>query len=331
MIPFAIKHGLWDPESGIPFHASHAYGTNALNKPRGVNGSYWPQYYHDRNLSDHPNGLDGAIPQPYYSLHRIWRGNMMLKPPANLNPFEPTQEYPLFLKPDKPITKADIFNVLKDHYQGTELDEYGSQDNYFPTIINPENGRYRLSPSWGRSRIIGCSMTISSWLTQSRKWLPDEVGGVLWAGLAASYSSPHLPFYSCNTRTPSAYQIGDAGFRSHYEEGSAYWLFENIGNIMNLFYQGTIDLVLPVWDSFEKRCYERQSFVESIALELYKENKNKVVEYLTDYSYGLALQALEDGRDMLSKIYTRLALLNNPQTKRGYEDPKFWKDENLFY
>ena len=31
-----------------------------------------------RNMSDHPNGLDGAIPQPYYSLHRIWRGNMML-------------------------------------------------------------------------------------------------------------------------------------------------------------------------------------------------------------------------------------------------------------
>ena len=29
---------------------------------------------------------------------------------------------------------------------------------------------------------------------------------------------------------------------------------------------------------------------------------------------------------MLGKLFTRLALVNNPKTTRGYEDPQDWKD-----
>ena len=63
-------------------------------------------------------------------------------------------------------------------------------------------------------------------------------------------------------RTPQAYQIGDAGEKSGYEEDSAYWLFENIGNLHNLFYQGTYDLVRPVWEAFEERVCTSQKRVE---------------------------------------------------------------------
>lgn len=310
LIPFAIKHGLWDPNSGVPFHASRAYSTNDLNRPRGPEGNY---------------------PQPHYSLHRIWRGNQLLKPSLKLDPYEPTKEYPLFLQPDKKLTPADLLNVLKDYYGGTELDEYGQQDKDYPYIVNPETGHYRYSPAWSKSRIIGCTQTITSWVTQSRSWLPDAIGGVLWAGLAAAASSPHLPFYAHNTHTPKAFQIGDAGDKSVYRPDSAYWLYENIGNIMNLFYQGTVDLVKPIWADFDDRQFKMQACVEEAALNLYKQNPAQAVEYLTGYSNGVALQALELGNDMLGKIFTRLALVNNPQTSRGYEDPKTWKGAGFIY
>jgi dipeptidase len=310
LIPFAIKNGLWDPKSGQAFHASRAYGTNDLSRPRGPEGSY---------------------PQPHYSLHRIWRGISLLKPSLSLDAYEPSKEYPLFLKPDKPLTPEAMINVLKDYYQGTELDEYGAQDKEFPTIVDPVTGHYRYAPAWCKSRIIGCAQTITSWVTQSRAWLPNEIGGLLWAGLAATAASPHLPFYACNKRTPREYLIGDAGDKSVYLLDSAYWLFENIGNLMNLFYDGTVELVKPVWTSFDQHSFNLQPSVEKTALSLYEDNPEKAAEYLTTYSNGVALEALEIGKDMLAKIFTRFALVNNPQTSRGYEDPKSWKESGVIY
>ncbi|HHY88934.1 MAG TPA: C69 family dipeptidase [Chloroflexi bacterium] len=310
LIPFAIKHGLWDPNSGEPFHASRAYGTNEINRPRGANGEY---------------------AQPYYSLHRIWRGISLLAPSTNLDPYEPTKEYPLFVKPDRKLTPEDLINVLKDTYEGTELDEYSPLDEQYPTMIDPVTGHYRYSPAWCKSRIIGCPQTITSWVTQSRSWLPNEIGGLLWAGLAATAASPHIPFYAGNTRTPVEYRTGLAGNKGAYTKNSAYWLFENIGNLMNLFYQGTVDLVKPVWCEFDRRLYDLQPVVEETALKLYKEDPARAVKFLTTYSNGVAHEALEVGEDMLAKMFTRIALVNNPQTSRGYEDPKTWKSAAFIY
>ena len=307
LISFAIQHGLWDPKSGKPFHASRAYATNEINRPRG-------------NLS-----------QPYYSLHRIWRGIMLLKPSTNLDPYEPTKEYPLFVQPDRKLTPADLLNVLKDYYQGTELDEYGAQDAAFPTVVDGPTGHYRLSPAWCRSRIIGCPQTITSWVTQSRSWLPDPNGGLLWGGLAATATSPHIPWYAGNTRTPKAFQIGNAGDHSVYLPDSAYWMFENLGNLMNLFYQGTVDLVKPVWAEFDRRLFEMQPLIEETALKLHEQSQEQACEYLTTYSNSVAIEALSVAQDMLAKLFTRIALLNNPQTSRAYEDTREWKSAGTIY
>jgi len=307
LIPFAIQHGLWDPKSGKPFHASRAYGSTALSRPRG------------------------KLPQPYYSLHRIWRGISLLAPSAKLDTYEPSQEYPLFVRPEKKLAPVDLINVLKDYYQGTELDEYGALDETYPTLVDGPTGHYRYAPAWGQSRIIGCPQTITSWVTQSRAKFPDPIGGVLWAGLAATACSPHLPFYAHNTRTPRAYQIGDAGDHSVYLPDSAYWLFENIGNVMNLFYQGTVDLVKPIWAAFDNRQYANQAAVETLALELFHKNPAEAAEFLTTYSNATAQEALTLGQKMLAELFTRLALVNNPQTSRGYEDPKTWKGAGVIY
>jgi len=307
LIPFATKHGLWDPENDEYFHATRAYSTPDRNRPRG------------------------DIPQPYYSLHRVWRANMLLKPSAGLDMYEPSKEYPLFLEPDEKLTVGKVLEVLKDYYQGTELDEYGPLDDKYTNIVDGETGHYRYSPAWCKSRILGCPQTVTSWVTQSRGWLPNEIGGVLWAGLAATASSPHIPFYAHNTRTPKMYQTGWSGDNSSYMPDSAYWLYENIGNLMNLFYQATVDLVKPVWTDFDQRSFDQQQVIEEAALKLYERNPALAKEMLTTYSNGLAHEGIEAGRDMLKKIYTRIALVNNPQTSRGYENPKDWKNTGFIY
>ncbi len=310
LIPFAIKHGWYDPKDG-PFYAARTYGTADRNRPRGPK----VDEYHN----------------PYYSLHRIWRAISLLSD-LELDPYEPTKEYPLFVKPSHPLKPEDMINVLKDWYEGTELDEYTPQfENDNTTLVDPFTGRYKYSPIWCKSRVIGCQQTITSWVTQCRSWLPNGIGAVIWAGLTAAASSPHLPFYACNLTTPQAYQIGDSGDDSQYIEGSAYWLYENIGNIMNLFYQGTVDLVKPVWADFDRKSYEAQEGIEKIALEFYKQDSQKCAEFLTNYSCGVANNALDLGKKMLGDLFLRLAMVNNPQTSRGYEDPKSWQGAGTVY
>ncbi len=302
LISFAIEHGLWDPDGHEPFRASEAYGTNARNRPRG------------------------ALEQPYYSLHRIWRGISLLAPGLELDPYEPTQRYPLFVPATEKLAVRDLLNVLKDSYDGTFLDDYGAQEAAYPTVVDPETGHYRCAPAWSGSRIIGCPQTITSWVTQSRAHLPAPIGGVFWGGLAATAAGPHIPWYAQNTSVPRMYGIGEAGDAGRYQPDSAYWLFENIGNLMNLFYQGTVELVRPPWEAFEETLYRRQADLERWASELYKRRPDEAIQYLTDYSFGQACRAVEMARDMLGALWTRIALLNNPQTSRVYEPIQAWKD-----
>lgn len=300
LVSFAVKHGLWDPSSGEPFLSSEVYGTNERNRPRG------------------------ELEQPYYSLHRIWRGITLLSPETELDPYEPSKRYPLFVPATKKLAVRDLLEVLKDTYQGTPLDEYGQLEDAFPTTVDPSTGHYRLGPAWCASRVIGCPQTITSWVTQSRGDLPNAIGGVFWAGLGAAAAGPHIPWYAENSRVPRMFGVGDAGDEAHCHADSAYWLFENIGNLMNLFYQGTVDLVRPRWEAFEDDLFRRQPDVERWASELFRRLPEDAVDYLTDYSFNQALKAVEVGQSMLEDLWTRIALMNNPQTSRVYEEIQCW-------
>jgi len=300
LIPFAETHGLWNPADGL-FHASRAYGTNGRNRPRG------------------------DLEQPYYSLHRIWRGIDTWSPSLGIDPYEPSQEYPLFVRPDRPLSVDDLLALLKDQYEGTDLDEYGNATG--EPIIDGPTGHYHRSPAWCASRLIGCPQTITSWVTQSRADLPNPIGGVLWGGLAATASGPHIPWYAHNTRVPHAYTVGDSGDTARYQKDSAYWLYENIGNLVNLFYAATVDLVRPRWTAFDRETFERQAVTERAALEIHREDPERAVRFLTDYACGLASDALGIGQEILGDLFTQIALLNNPQTSRGYENPSTWADQ----
>ena len=241
-----------------------------------------------------------------------------------------TKTYPLFVKPDLLLTVKDLLFVLKDTYAGTMLDEYQASDAFQP-IVDAASGHYRYAPAWGKSRIIGCPQTIASWVVQCRSFLPDALGGLFWAGIAATAACPHIPFYACNYTTPQAYQRGERGEQSHYLKDSAYWKFENIGNLMNLFYQVSADVVLPTWSDMEDRWFSMQPWIEQTALSMQKQDPALMADFLTDYSNGLALQALEKADELLEILYTRFALVNNPQTGRAYEDPKSWRRDGAVY
>jgi dipeptidase len=287
LISLAEELGLYNPKIDGPFNCAKIYGAQ-----RGK--------------------MRFGIPLPYYDTRRIWRGISLLTPSLDLDP--EAENFPLFVQPDKKLTPKDLIKVLRDHYQGTIYDLYGKnsyQYNYSDRHINKER-KYQYSPSWNIERPIGIARSATNWVAQLRDWLPNSIGGLLWGGLGAAWANGHTPWYVGITKTPKAYNKGtnDSKGKGKYNEESAYWAFETVTNLVNLFYRNNIDLVLPKWEEWEGILFEMQPSVEQAALELYEKDPKLAMDYLTSYSNAKGSEALQIAQDMIPKLLTRIASKN---------------------
>jgi dipeptidase len=275
-----------------------------------------------------------GISAPRYDARRVWRGINLLAPSAKLDRNEPSMIYPLFVKPDRKLTPKDILMVLGDNYEGTEFDQYGqNKEKYKPVKVQyrdhgvvtghgvdkrfqiNEKRQYQLSPAFSMERPIGIARSHTNWCAQLRSWMPNPIGGVLWTGISHCPTTAHVPFYSGITRVPDAYGIGSnkRGWpaplyqASVYDGRSAYWIFRVVSNLVNLFYTATKDDVIPVWRAWEDALFTMQPSIEKATINLYQANKNLAIEFITNYSYSKATEALEMAKTMTTKLHTIIA------------------------
>ena len=180
--------------------------------------------------------------------------------------------------------------------------------------------KYQLSPAWNPIRILGTPRAITTWCAQLRSWLPNPIGGVLWAGLAEGATSGHIPFYTGITKTPEAYNIGSQktypwelfSTGSIYDAASAYWRFREISNLVNLFYDLTKDEVIPVWRDWEEGLYRLQPSIDQTAVALHQQDPALAIDFLTSYSNSRAEEALDIAKTMIKRLHTILAHYNGP-------------------
>ena len=313
LVSFAVGHDLYDPDVDGPFNPSMVYGAQTGKVRHG-------------------------IPAPEYDRRRIWRGISLLAPSTNLDPEEPSWAYPLFVNPDRKLIPKDFLALFTDHYQGTMYDTYGVNAHKYRPTVSPmiatdpsktvrespfhinEQRQYQLAPIWGTERIIGTARSVTNWCAQLRGWMPDPIGGLIWAGIGEGATAGRIPWYSGMTRTPEPYTIGTRPFRpvrdpqamNPYDERSAYWIFRVVTNLVNLFYTATKDEVIPVWREWEERNFRLQPAIEKMALELYQDDQDLAVDFLTGYSCCKASEALEMARKMTDRLHTIISHYNAP-------------------
>jgi dipeptidase len=319
LLTFAVDNGLREPGSREPFNVMKTYSAQNEKVKQG-------------------------IPVPAYDTRRIWRGISLLSPSTNLDPQEPVETYPLFVKPDTKLGPRDFLKIFSDHYQGTEFDPYGvNSDEYAPAVPRGTldlwddptrrtstagshfqlNGKlqYEMAPVWGTERIIGTTAAVTTWCAQLRSSMPNPIGGLLWTGLAEGATSPHVPFYSGMTKTTKAYTVGSQKCEplptevlsgSIYDEESAYWTFRQISNLVNLFYTATKEEVVPVWRNWEEELFRLQPSIEKVALDLFQKNPRMAEEYITNFSNMKATEALEIAKSIITRLHTIIAHCNSP-------------------
>ena len=212
---------------------------------------------------------------------------------------ETTDPMPLYIKPDKILSMRDVQGYMRDHYEGTDLDwsnEYGA---------GPFNSPYRWSPlTWKvdsveycNERPISTQQTGFSFVSQSRSWLPNEIGGIIWFGIDDAAQSVYYPIYVGNTTVPEAMKVGNGDLLNFTWE-SAFWIHNWVSNMVYDRYSDKIVHVNDLQEKLESSFEANQSRIEKEALALYEKSKPEAINFLTKYSNTNVVNGLSEWKKM---------------------------------
>lgn len=198
---------------------------------------------------------------------------------------ESLERMPLWVKPENKISVHDVMQLMRDHYEGTELDMTKG------IAAGPYNMPYRCSPlTWTvegekyfNERPISTYQTGFSFVSQSRSHLPNEIGGVLWFGVDDTYLTVYTPMYCSINKIPYNYKK-DLASLGKFNWDAIFWVFNAVSNFVYPRYSLVIDDLKRIQNEIEGSYLVNQETVENTALSLLNNSKGECVDYLTKYS-----------------------------------------------
>jgi len=214
---------------------------------------------------------------------------------------------PLWIKPDEKLSARDVIELMRDHFEDTPLDM--TED----IGAGPYDLPYRWRPlEWEvdgvkyiNERATSTQQTGFSFVAQSRYWMPDAVGGVLWFAVDDTYSTVYVPMYAGSLRAaPKPYAVGTADFET-FSWDSAWWVFNFVSNWAYTRYRDIIADVQVVQRQLEGEFFARQEDVERMAVDLYDESPEQARDYLAEYSTSRAEAVVERWRQLGTELFMR--------------------------
>lgn len=230
---------------------------------------------------------------------------------------------PLWVKANRKLTASDVMAMMRDYYQGTELDmtkDFGAGPNACIVRWRPLTWKVD-GVTYFNERAISTQQTGFSFVAQSRSWLPDPVGGILWFGVDDTYSTVYAPMYCGITAVPKSYAVGN-GSMMEFSETSGFWVFNQVSNLAYTRY----DLMIPYIQEKQKQLEsgfmgEIQS-IDKTAADLYKKSPSKALAYLTDYSVKSGDYSVAEWKKLYAFLFTRFMDGNVKTAVPGKQNPK---------
>jgi len=275
----AEEMGWWSPKKEQPFEFCYAYAPSTRTKMS--------------------------------SRRREWRVLSLLAPSLNLNPH--SENYPFSVKPDQKVSVKEILAIFRDTYEGTEFDMTRNLitvnrkgEAVKSPVANPHmNSELRELLRVKRERSVCSAYATYVQITQSRDWLPDMIGGVVWLGYDNPETTPHMPFYCGITRMPDSYRVDG---RRSFRRDCAWWGFRRVSKLAAFRWQHMTQDIAKVWRKIEDQLFQEQPKIEERAFSLYQKDPSEARELLTQYCLTQAKEAVnaywELGDDLWAK-YSR--------------------------
>ena len=196
-----------------------------------------------------------------------------------------TNRMPLWVKPNHKITLHEMMNFMRDHLEGTELDmsnDIGAGPYHMPYRWRPLTWKVD-GVSYCNERATATQQTGFSFIVQSRNWLPDAIGGIIWWGVDDASGTVYMPMYGSITKVPENFAVGN-GSMMEWSETSGFWIFNQMQNFAYTRYDAIHPEIEKVQQKMEEDFIEFTPAVDHGAKELYAQNPEKAVAYLTNYS-----------------------------------------------
>ncbi len=297
------KGALWVairiPDGYISGHANQARITTfPLNDP--ANCIYSKDVISYAKSKGYFNGKDEAFsfadayaPLTYGAIRacdaRVWCG--FLRVCESMSKYESyimgdvSNRLPLYIKPDHKISVNDVKRMMRDHYEGTAFDmtkDLGAGPFKLPYRWRPMAWKVD-GVDYLNERAVSTQQTGFSFVTQSRGWLPNPIGGINWFGVDDTYSTVYVPMYCGITAVPEAYAEGNGNMLT-YSRDAAFWSFSYVANFAYLRYNDMIKDVIKEQKALEDGFEADIPNVDKKAQELYKTSPEAARQYLTSYS-----------------------------------------------
>jgi dipeptidase len=279
VVRFAVEKGYYKTDSGKPFSFRDAYhpGLGASTK-RACAGRVWSIYRRSapsRNFAaDYFRGVETA------------------------------EDYPLFIKPDKPLAVADVMDLMRDHYEGTPYDmTKGLDAGPFASPFRARDLRFQVDGKdfvWERP--IATQQAGFVVVTQSRKDLPDPIGGVTWFTPDEASTSCFTPLYCGISALPEPYVRGDY---KKFAWDSAWWVTNLVSNLAYDRWSRIYPDIKRARDEQESALLKMQPVIEEAAVKLAATDESLMRAFLTNYSVSTGEAVFRRWQGLAESILTK--------------------------
>ena len=199
----------------------------------------------------------------------------------------PKNRMPLWVKPAQKVSPKQVFDAMRDHYEGTPMDmttDIGAGGNECP---------YRWRPMYFKVDGVEYCNERATATQQTGFWLCGQARegkvGILWFGTDDAATSPLTPIY-CNTTKVPWCLSEENGSMLHYSPESMFWVTNRIANFAYLRYNVIGKRVREEVDKWEN---DKLAEVEKVDAKVATLSPKKVQKLLTDYSIATAQTLFE--------------------------------------
>jgi len=232
---------------------------------------------------------------------------------------------PLWVKPNRLLTVADVEAAMRDHFEGTPFSLSGE--------LKTENGEYdmgggiwempyRPTPlyfevdgkKYFNERPVSTQQAGFVYVSQMRSWLPREVGGCFWFANDDGNMVPFTPVYCCATESPKPYNTPGADDLT-FSMDNAFWVQNWVSNMVYPRYSMMFPSLEQVRDSLDNSYFRLQKEVEDKALSL---NGDARITYLTAYTAEKAEQMLARWKQLATYLIVKYNdMTSKPEDEHG--------------
>lgn len=257
-----------------------------------------------------------------YAKGNIEHGEKLANGDKNVDGYA-TNRMPLWVKPDNKISVQDMMHFMRNHLEGTELDM--SKDAGAGPYAAPYRWRGMTwevdGEKYCHERVTATQQTGFSFISQSRSWLPNEIGGIIWFGMDDASSTVYAPMYTSITKAPRTFERGN-GKMMVWSDDAAFWVFNQVTNFAYTRYNAIHPEIAEKQKAFEDGFVAATKEVDKVALALLEKNPQAAVEYLTNYSCGEADKLTHNWKGFYQYLFMKYMDGNIKTADPGKQNPK---------